>query len=247
MPLRRNHPQRTEDCATCSFEESRPNCGESQSSPPAGRISEGHRQKATISRQMSIFESSLSQSLSPAQWMRLDKHCHTTAERVKQAVKEKQILKFNTLKCKKIQQLRPQTTLDHSKLVHTVNLSSRLLSSTKEEVLALGLSFAVAPSHIPYEDIIAATEATAHRLDHRSADTLRLGVSTALRRREMYSGVHVYAWFQVDICILVCAHSCWTQMLCTLHMSIWSHTYSINITHVHACMHSSWLHIHIFI
>ena len=54
-------------------------------------------------------------------------------------------------------------------------------ASTKE-VLALGLSFAIAPSRIPYEDIISATEATARRLDHKVADSLRLGVSKALRQ-----------------------------------------------------------------
>ena len=46
----------------------------------------------------------------------------------------------------------------------------------------LGLSFAIAPRHIPLEEIISATEAMARRLDHKSADTLRLGVSAALRK-----------------------------------------------------------------
>ena len=51
-----------------------------------------------------------------------------------------------------------------------------------KDVLALGLSFAIAPRHIPQEEIISATEAMARRLDHKSADTLRLGVSAALRK-----------------------------------------------------------------
>ena len=42
-----------------------------------------------------------------------------------------------------------------------MHLSSRPLSPVEEEVLALGLSFAITPSCIPYEDIISATEATA--------------------------------------------------------------------------------------
>ena len=97
---------------------------------------------------------------------------------MKQAVKEKQTLKFTKFKHQKTQ-TQSQTTLDCSRLV--VNLSSRRLSPVEEEVLALGLSFAIAPRHIPYEEIISATEATARRLDHKSADALRLGVSAALR------------------------------------------------------------------
>ena len=61
-------------------------------------------------------------------------------------------------------------------------MSSRPLSPMEEEVLALGLSFAIAPKHIPYEEIITATEATARRLDQKSADALRLGVSAALQQ-----------------------------------------------------------------
>ena len=52
----------------------------------------------------------------------------------------------------------------------------------EEDVLALGLSFAIAPRHIPQKEIVSATEAMARRLNHNTADTLRLGVSTALRQ-----------------------------------------------------------------
>ena len=77
----------------------------------------------------------------------------------------------------------PQTSLNHSKLV--VNLSSRPLTTVEEEVLALGLSFAVAPRHIPHEETISATEAMARRLDQKAANTLRLGVSAALQRARL--------------------------------------------------------------
>ena len=43
-------------------------------------------------------------------------------------------------------------------------------------------SFTIAPRHIPHQEIIAATEATARGLDQKTADTLRLGVSAALRK-----------------------------------------------------------------
>ena len=70
--------------------------------------------------------------------------------------------------------------LDRKKLV--INCSQRPLSTQEEDVLSLGLSFAITPRQIPYQEIISATEATAHRLDHGTADALRLAVSGALKQ-----------------------------------------------------------------
>ena len=62
-----------------------------------------------------------------------------------------------------------------------VNRSSRPLTPSEQEVLALGMSFAIAPSRIPHEEIIAATEALAHRLDQQTKDTLRPRIGGALQ------------------------------------------------------------------
>ena len=62
-----------------------------------------------------------------------------------------------------------------------LNCSSRSLPPSEEEVLALGMSFAITPSRIPHEEVIAATEALAHRLDQQTKDTLRLGTGGALQ------------------------------------------------------------------
>ena len=43
-------------------------------------------------------------------------------------------------------------------------------------------SFAIAPQSIPFEDIIAVTEATAHRLDKNTADILRTEKVEVLRK-----------------------------------------------------------------
>lgn len=51
--------------------------------------------------------------------------------------------------------------MNPDKVVH--NASDKIL--TEDEVLALGLNFAVTPKAIPMNDIIAATESTARRLD----------------------------------------------------------------------------------
>ena len=96
------------------------------------RISDGHRQKTRISRQISRLESDLSQSLSTDQWSRLDKYCHDAGHRVHQAVKERQTCKFNRLISQKTQHHLSQPTLDRSKLV--INLSSRPLSTMEEDV-----------------------------------------------------------------------------------------------------------------
>ena len=55
-----------------------------------------------------------------------------------------------------------------------VNHNSRRLTPKEEEVLALGLSFTITSSRIPYEVIITATKALVHRLDVQRADALRL-------------------------------------------------------------------------
>ena len=53
-----------------------------------------------------------------------------------------------------------------------INRSSRQLTPIEEEVLALGLSFVITPSWIPYEEIVTATEALAHRIDQQTAMSL---------------------------------------------------------------------------
>lgn len=120
----------------------------------------------------------LSQSLDDAQWPRVDRLCKDSARHVHQDTKERQTKKFNTLLAQGTQ--RPRPMLDHSKLI--VNLSHRQLIPLEEEVLALGLSFAVTPRSIPVEEIIAETEATARRLDQKTAGTLRTKIAEVLKK-----------------------------------------------------------------
>ena len=71
-------------------------------------------------------------------------------------------------------------SLDPKRVV--VKISKRTLSEDEERVLTLGLNFAVAPKQVPYESIIAATEATARQLKPEVASELRKGVSEALSK-----------------------------------------------------------------
>ena len=93
--------------------------------------------------------------MGPETWTRLDSYCQLSQKTVHLAGKERQIRKFNALKLQQPQQQLPKFTLNHKKLV--VKLSTRILSLIEEEVLAFGLSFAIAPTHIPHQEIIAAT------------------------------------------------------------------------------------------
>ena len=140
------------------------------------RIGEAHKQIAATSRLSAQLESHLSQSVTPEQWMALDQHCKEAAKRVHSDTKERQIGKLTRLTS---QQAHQRPTLDSSRLV--VNRSSRVLTPVEEEVLALGMSFAIAPSRIPHEEIIAATEALSQRLDQQTKDTLRLKIGGALQ------------------------------------------------------------------
>ena len=62
-----------------------------------------------------------------------------------------------------------------------VNCSSRPLTTSEQEVLALEMFFTIAPSRILHEEIITATEALAHRLDQQTKGTLRLEIGGALQ------------------------------------------------------------------
>ena len=120
------------------------------------------------------LETDLSQTLDADEWPRIDHLCKSAMDRV---YNDRQIRKFSTHKS---QGTPSQPTLETSKLV--VNLSHRQLPSHEEEVLSLGLSFAIAPRSIPFEDIIAATEATDRRLDQNTEDALRTDMAEVLRK-----------------------------------------------------------------
>ena len=61
-----------------------------------------------------------------------------------------------------------------------VNLSKRNISPSEEQVLSLGLNYAIAPSKVPTAEIIAKTKAMARSLDTNTAQKLREGVAKVL-------------------------------------------------------------------
>ena len=142
------------------------------------RIGHARRQKVLTSLRIRDLESDLSQSLNTERWAQLDQLCRESASRVHRTVKERQTRKFEALRNQR--PIHTFTALDRKKLV--VNVSHRTLSPQEEEVLALGLSFVIAPKQIPYHEIIPATEATSWRLDKPTADALRQAVNGVLQQ-----------------------------------------------------------------
>ena len=124
------------------------------------RIRATRRQKVVNERNVSRLESNLSESLSAEQWLEVDELCRASAKRVHLSMKTRQIRKFEKAQSQKSQP--PLHQLDPQKPV--VNLSQKSLSPEEENVLALGMSFAITPKQIPYQEIITATKSLTHRI-----------------------------------------------------------------------------------
>ena len=66
-----------------------------------------------------------------------------------------------------------------------MNLSTRELSSTEEEILRRGLNFAPAPQRIPYVDMVAGVESAARKLESAEANDLRGRVCSILKKAKL--------------------------------------------------------------
>ena len=138
-------------------------------------VSDTRTKKVRIESEINTCTSQLLELTNEEQITSIKKWCSEAAEKASLETRTRQKQKFDRLKEK-----RENGSLDPKRVVK--NISSRSLSTDEEKVLALGLNFAVAPKHIPYRDIIAATETTARQLASDHAQLLREGVSQALSR-----------------------------------------------------------------
>lgn len=86
----------------------------------------------------------LNNNITYTQWNELDRFCKKRESQVVSTTKERQKRKFGHLKKKQTS----EHTLDRSKTV--VNLSQRPLTPSEEDILLLGLNYAVAPSKLRY-------------------------------------------------------------------------------------------------
>ncbi len=107
-------------------------------------------------------------------WKKIKDWCCEAETEETEAVKKRQINKFNDLRHNQFRK-----GLDPKKVVK--NLSNRPLTEDEEQVLTLGLNFAVIPKTIPVDQYIAGTETTARQLDSKRANDLRTLVSRTLQ------------------------------------------------------------------
>lgn len=95
--------------------------------------------------------------------------------------KFKQSAKFNKLK-------KSTKTLQNNPVqncVNVVNLSNRILSKDEEQVLSLGLNFAITPRTLPKEKIIQEIEAALSRLSKQAGNQARVQITEVLRRAKL--------------------------------------------------------------
>ena len=109
------------------------------------RISEARRKKALIERGINTSETCLKGALFNSQGIDWDESCREAEKATFQATKTRQKAKFQQLINNRDS---PMPTLDRSKVV--INLSKRTLTTDeKEEILSLGLNFALSPRTMP--------------------------------------------------------------------------------------------------
>lgn len=144
------------------------------------RIEVSRTTKVRIERCIDTSEDRLKTTLSKTQWTALDNLCKQAESRTHLDTRMRQKAKFEWLLTSTSPTSHP--SLDKSKVV--INMSERQLTPSEEEVLALGLNFAITPAKVPTSKIIAATEATARHLFVDSAEQLRAGVNQALTNIE---------------------------------------------------------------
>lgn len=131
--------------------------------------------KVKIGKEIDTYAESLRTSVDEVQVSKIMDWCSNPGKRVASLTKEKQKQKYERL----YQAHQPQR-LDPQSVVR--NISSRTLSDDKQEPLALGLNFSKTPRQIPYNTIIAATEATCKQLKSDDTNRLRTEVSSALSK-----------------------------------------------------------------
>lgn len=143
-------------------------------------IRDVRRKKVQTEKEVNINTEKLQRILTREEWRNVEAWCLKAADDEASETKDKHKRKFQTLaEGNKSNAFK----LDRKRVVK--NLSNRVLSDAEEQVLALGLNYAIAPTSIPYGDIIASTEATAKNLNASDADRLRHNVSKALHKAKL--------------------------------------------------------------
>ena len=121
--------------------------------------------------------------MAPADFERVSKLCKEAAERTFARTKQNHLHKLAVLTRKKGPvNLRPEG-LER----WVLNRTSVTLTKPQNDVLRLGLNFALAPNRIPVKDFIAAVETATPKLDDNAADDLRMRICGVIRKANQWN------------------------------------------------------------
>ena len=123
-------------------------------------------------------------------WMTLNEEHYSTAKRMISAsstrtfnkARSTQIAKFTKLKNRSKQE---EDLASHPLRRTVINRSARNLTPVEEDVLALGLNFAVVPRVLPKEEIVQRLEPKLFHLNNDVASNIRVQITEVLRRAKL--------------------------------------------------------------
>ena len=128
-------------------------------------------------------------------WMTLNEEHYSTAKRMISAsstrtfnkARSTQIAKFTKLTSygQKNRRKQEEDLASHPLRRTVINRSARNLTPVEEDVLALGLNFAVAPRVLPKEEIVQRLEPKLFHLKNDVASNIRVQITEVLRRAKL--------------------------------------------------------------
>ncbi|CAB4040847.1 Hypothetical predicted protein, partial [Paramuricea clavata] len=133
-------------------------------------------------------------SLNEQLWMTLNEEHYATAKRIISASSTKtfnkarsthavtQIAKFTKLTSFGRTHRRQEDLASHPLQRTVINMSARRLTPVEEDVLALGLNFAVVPRVLPKEEFVQRLEPKLYHMTNDEASNIRVQITEVLRR-----------------------------------------------------------------
>ncbi|CAB4014446.1 Hypothetical predicted protein, partial [Paramuricea clavata] len=129
-------------------------------------------------------------SLNEELWMTLNEEHYATAKRMISASSTKtfnkarstQIAKFTKLTSFGRTHRRQEDLASHPLQRTVINMSARRLTPVEEDVLALGLNFAVVPRVLPKEEFVQRLEPKLYHMTNDEASNIRVQITEVLRR-----------------------------------------------------------------
>ncbi|XP_071501364.1 uncharacterized protein [Diadema antillarum] len=142
------------------------------------RIGFTHCQLRRLKQDIQATQDNLQSTLSEEDWCKVDRFNESSSEFVFQTTRTRQMRKFKKLIPRNPTTNKPTRTLRPSNTV--VNLSRRQLTKDEQQVLSLGLNFAVAPKQVNRKDFIQRIEPGLKHLSRSQADSVRIQITQAL-------------------------------------------------------------------